>query len=91
MQKSSMLLLQKKLDESMEDRRRAKGDADALKNQSKVSLHANKTIHGTTGMALQLETWAASIKWCAWHPGIIQDAVQSDKTTLMPSMFAAML
>lgn len=79
---SIKLLMQRKLDEAMEDRRRAKGDADALKNQSKVSFHAcmPACMHGVTAMSVQSKTCDASITWCAWHPGMTQSAVQSAKT-----------
>ncbi len=38
-------MLQKKLDEAVEDRRRAKADAEALKNQSRVSVTCYRTFH----------------------------------------------
>lgn len=38
-------MLQKKLDEAVEDRRRAKADAEALKNQSRVSATCYNALH----------------------------------------------
>ena len=38
-------MLQKKLDEAVEDRRRAKADAEALKNQSRVSATSSILSH----------------------------------------------
>jgi len=38
-------VVQKKLDEAVEDRRRAKADAEALKNQSRVSVTCHNASH----------------------------------------------
>ncbi len=37
--------MQKKLDEAVEDRSRAKADAEALKNQSRVSATCYNALH----------------------------------------------